>query len=244
MMSITALVTGTDHGLGAALAAKLAGQGARVFAGALKLPLSTANPESVASGGSIQRLELDVACDRSVTAALAVVRQATDHLDIIINNAAILGDISRTAFDGLDFDEMLRVYNVNALGGLRVSQACLPLLMAGKSPLIVNISSEAGSIADCQRRNWYAYAMSKSALNMQSALLHNLISPRGGRVLVLHPGHVRTFMQGKEDLSANLTPEQAADRVLANIARYLADPGQRPAPRPAFLGPNGELLPW
>ena len=237
----TVLLTGTDHGLGAALACRLADQGSMVFAGVLKPPTGPA-VEPRASGGSIRRLVVDIGRDDSVTTALAAIREQNDRLDLVINNGAILGDIKRNALDPLplDYDEMLRVYNVNVLGSLRLSQACLPLLLAGDAPLIVNISSEAGSIAACWRDSWYAYAMSKAALNMQSALLHNLLKPKGGRVLVLHPGHVRTFMQGALDATGALSPEESADLVIANIERS----GQLSGDHPAFLGPNGEKLPW
>jgi NAD(P)-dependent dehydrogenase (short-subunit alcohol dehydrogenase family) len=135
---------------------------------------------------------------------------------------------------------MARVYNTNALGTLRVTQAFLPHLMAGTLKLVVNVSSEAGSIGLCHRDSWYAYAMAKAALNQQSALVHNLIRPRGGRVLVLHPGHVRTFMRGHEDTTGALTPAEAAERLAANVERFGAVTG----PHPEFRGPDGEALPW
>jgi len=237
-MQQTVFISGTDHGLGASLAATWADRGALVFAGVLRFPSSPV--ELRAQGGEIRRIVLDLSSDAQVAQALAAVRQSVDHFDVVVNNGAILGDITKTAFDPLDFDEMLRVYNVNVLGTLRLTQALLPLLLAGPQKLIVNISSEAGSIGSCHRQNWYAYAMAKAALNMQSALIHNLIHDQGGRVLVLHPGHVRTFMQGAEDVDAVLTADEAARLVLANVDRSGSIAGERPL----FLDPQGETLPW
>lgn len=234
----TVFITGTDHGLGAALATRLADQGARVFAGVLSPPLQT--EQTWPGGGSLHRVPLDIGSDESVAGAAAFVSQRCDHLDWVINNGAILGDIVHTAFETLDFDHMLRVYNVNTLGSLRVSHALLPLLLRGSDKLICNISSEAGSIGACQRRSWYAYAQSKAALNMQSALLHNLLRDEGGRVVVLHPGHVRTYMNGTEDLKGELGSDEAADLVLANIQRGRLWQGALPP----FFDPRGELLPW
>ncbi len=233
-------ISGTDHGLGAALAECLADQGAMVMAGVLNPLLVNDEPEIRKNGGRIRRWQLDIASDESVARVATMVRRECASLDVLINNAAILGDISGTVFDPLDFDAMLQVYNVNTLGSLRLSQAFLPLLLAGQERLLVNISSEAGAIAACQRDRWYAYAMSKAALNMQSVLLHNLLRDQGARVLVLHPGHVRTFMQGSEDLSGTLSPQEAARLVIANIERSKTLSPERPA----FLGPQGENLPW
>jgi NAD(P)-dependent dehydrogenase (short-subunit alcohol dehydrogenase family) len=196
-----------------------------VFAGVL-------NPASVEGA-----VVLDVSDGESVRRAAEAI---TGPLDIVVNNAGILGDIETSAWDALDFDEMARVYNTNTLGTLRVTQAFLPHLMAGGLKLVVNVSSEAGSIGQCTRDRWYAYAMAKAALNQQSALVHNLLRPQGGRVLVVHPGHVRTFMRGTEDSTGALTPAQAAERLVANVERF----GLVSGPHPEFRGPEGETLPW
>lgn len=85
----------------------------------------------------------------------------------------------------------------------------------------MNISSEAGSVGACKRTAWYAYCMSKSALNMQSQLVHNQISLQGGKVLVVHPGHVQSYMKGELDASAKLSPEQSAQHILGLLEQRL-----------------------
>jgi NAD(P)-dependent dehydrogenase (short-subunit alcohol dehydrogenase family) len=234
VMAITVFITGADRGLGEALVTAWAGRGANVFAGVMDSRL--AGTERTQGGGWIERLALDVSDGPSVDRA---VRPVQLPLDILVNNAGILGNIDTTVLDALDFEEMERVYNVNALGSLRVTQALLPRLMEGQTRTVVNISSEAGSIGQCGRTGWFAYAMAKAALNMQSALVHNTLRHYGGRVLVLHPGHVRTFMRGAEDVTGVLSPAEAAQAVLANVERPW-----KAAEHPAFLGPLGEELPW
>ncbi len=236
-LALSICISGTDHGLGASLARLLAERGDLVWAGRFGSTTRTAS-------AGLRWVDMDISDEKSVQEATAQIRSATEHLDILINNAGILGAIQSTINDKLDFAEMSRVYEVNALGSLRLSQALWPLLIAAPSPLIVNISSEAASIGGCWRSSWFAYTMSKAALNMQSALLHNALRPHGGRVLTLHPGHVRTFMRGEEDKSGHLSPDEAARLAIANIQTYL-DQGERwPAEHPAFLGPEGETLPW
>ena len=73
----------------------------------------------------------------------------------------------------------------------------------------MNLSSEAGSIADCDRTFWYGYCMSKAALNMLSRLLENYLKPRGFRVLAVHPGPMRTDMLPAE----SRLPEEAAASI-------------------------------
>ena len=63
--------------------------------------------------------------------------------------------------------ELLQVINVNAVGTLRVTNALSKLVMMSDLKMIVNISSEAGSIQDCFRQGWFGYGMSKAANNMQ-----------------------------------------------------------------------------
>ncbi len=217
----TAFVTGADRGVGLALVKGLLAQGYDVFAGqyAEEVPAVQALMDEYAK--QLQIVRLDIASDESVVRAFEACVERTDKLDLLINNGAILGEISATVLDTFNYAEMLEVFNVNTLGSLRMSQTFMPLLLKSDSKFLVNISSEAGSIGDCFRESWYAYCMSKAALNMQSKLIHNGIKPQGGRVLVVHPGWVQTFMQGKLDAAAALTPEQSAEGILKLVEARL-----------------------
>jgi NAD(P)-dependent dehydrogenase (short-subunit alcohol dehydrogenase family) len=242
-MSYTALVTGADHGIGFELVRRLLEEGHWVFAGRF-------NPEEqglaeLASefGEQLILLDLDVGSDASVQAAATKVREYTDSLDLLINNAAILGDIETTVLGELDFDEMLQVFNVNALGSLRVTNALIELILNSPSRTIANISSEAGSIGQCYRDSWFAYTMSKAAVNMHSNVVHKGVKARGGQVLVLHPGWVQTFMRGEKDSAATLTPEQSAGKLWGLIREAMERRGE-PAEAPVFLDVEGHVLPW
>jgi NAD(P)-dependent dehydrogenase (short-subunit alcohol dehydrogenase family) len=97
-----------------------------------------------------------------------------------------------------------------------MTQQFLPLLQKGQRKLIVNISSEAGSIADCQRQREYAYCMSKAALNMQSKILQNYLGSKGFKVLAVHPGWMQTDMGGSD---ADIHPDVAAEGIFELAAR-------------------------
>ncbi|WP_169086253.1 SDR family NAD(P)-dependent oxidoreductase [Paenibacillus sp. PL91] len=222
-MKKSAFVTGADRGVGLALVKGLLNQSYQVFAGQYAEEVPQLAELKDAYGERLQVLRLDISSDDSVAEAWRIASKQTEQLDLLINNGAILGDIGASVLDPLNYTEMMDVFNVNTLGSLRMSQTFMPLLLKSDSKLLVNISSEAGSIGDCYRESWYAYCMSKAALNMQSKLIHNGIKPHGGRVLVVHPGWVQTYMQGKLDAGATLTPEQSAASILQLVAARLSE---------------------
>ncbi|UQZ32815.1 short-chain dehydrogenase [Paenibacillus sp. PK3_47] len=237
-----AFVTGADRGVGLSLAKGLLARGYHVFAGQYAEDGNELERLEETSEGKLKAVPLDISDGNSVSKALEAVAAVTDRLEILINNGAILGDMQATVEDELDFEEMDKVFRVNTLGALRMSNGLIGPIMKSESKLIVNISSEAGSIGSCWRNAWYAYCMSKAALNMQSQLIHNQISPRGGKVLVLHPGHVQTYMQGKLDTAGKLTPDESAGQILERIAQRL-DPGYA-GEGLALIDDEGKELPW
>jgi NAD(P)-dependent dehydrogenase (short-subunit alcohol dehydrogenase family) len=236
-----ACVTGADHGLGYAFTDGLLARGYAVFAGRYSSAAETPLDRLAEQYPDRLRLVLlDISSTDSVAAAAAAIREATGRLELLINNAAILGDIHTKVTEPMDIQEIGQVYNVNTLGTLRVTNALIPLVLHSETRLIVNISSEAGSIGTCWRDSWYAYCMSKAALNMQSALVHNEIKKQGGQVMVFHPGHVRSYMRGALDESGSLTPAESAERLLGWIARHKEFMGEQPA----FLNDRGEAMEW
>ncbi|WP_028549073.1 SDR family oxidoreductase [Paenibacillus sp. UNC451MF] len=243
MTTQIALITGADRGVGLGLVSELLSQGFTVFAG--RYASSEGHLQQLQSEykDRLKLVDLDIADGDSVKAAASIVGQYTDHIDLLINNAGILGDIEATVMDELDYSEMQQVFNVNTLGTLRVTQAFLPMLLKSARKLLANISSEAGSVGSCTRINWYAYCMSKAALNMQSALIYNQFKAQGLKLLVLHPGYVQSYMHGELNTKASLTVEQAAAnivRVIDNYDSYESIDGKPPYIHTA----TGERLVW
>ena len=82
--------------------------------------------------------------------------------------------------------------------------------------------------------------MSKAALNMNSALTHNKISKFGGQVLVVHPGHVKSYMSGNFNEKGDLTAKESAEHILKlvfNHEKYKGD-------KPAYVDYLGRSLEW
>ena len=233
-----ALVTGCDHGVGLALAEQLLLREYQVFACRLNPAEQQLDALCARFPDSSHILPLDIADGGSVAAMKKAVEAKTKKIDLLINCAGILGDMTKTVEDELDFEEMLKVINVNALGTLRVTNALIGLVEKSDGRTVVNISSEAGSIGDCWREGWFGYCMSKAANNMQGALVHNLLKKKGGRVIQMHPGHVATYMRGHLDTTAKITPEISAKGILSVVLD-----GSLPVrEHPLYLDYTGEKL--
>jgi NAD(P)-dependent dehydrogenase (short-subunit alcohol dehydrogenase family) len=237
-----ASVTGADRGLGLELCRQLLTKGYSVFAG-----------KYIADGEELTTLQadypeqlfavpLDVGNDDSVKAFAAEIRSKTDKLELLINNAAIIGNDRKSSIldEELDIDDMLRTFNVTGLGSLRVTNALIEPLLDGDGKLIVNVSSEAGSVNQSWRTGFYGYCMAKTAMNMHSTITYNRIKELGGHVLDLHPGWMQGKLSGKLDTTADLTPEFAAQKLMDIIGRYRTYQTNQPA----FLDYLGRKLPW
>ena len=222
----TVLVTGANRGLGLEFARQLHAAGARVIATARR---PEAADELTALGVRVE--QLDVADPASV-AALAE-RMKGESLDVLLNNAGIFPE--RGGFVDADPAEVLRVYDVNTVGPLRVTQALLPNLRKGDRKLIMNMSSGLGSIANNGRGSSVGYRSSKAALNMQTRTVAMELADEGFIVVAMSPGWVRTDMGGE---NANLSPEESVRGMLAALAPLeAADSG-------SYLNHDGTGLSW
>ena len=233
-----ALVTGCDHGVGLALAEQLVSRGYSVAACRINENEKQIDETAAKYPGRMVILPLDISSDEIVSRAVAL--YPFPALDLLINNAGILGHMESGPDSPLDFALMQQVMNVNAFGALRVTAAFLPLLRQGREKTVVNISSEAGSIGDCERTGWFGYCMSKAANNMQGTLIHNTLRQEGGRVFQIHPGHVATYMRGHLDTTARITPDVSA----AGILNTVLDTPLAVLNRPLYLDYQGKELPW
>ena len=210
-MERTVLVTGADRGLGFALCPGLLKEGWHVFAGQYMPQWHELAGLMKEYPQTLHIIPLDVSSMESVKAAAETVRTFTDHLDVLINNAGVTSETSSlTIRESQDYDEMHRMYDVNALGALRMVEAFLPLMEEGQTKRLCFVSSEAGSIGRSERTSWFGYCMSKAALNMGVKILFNDLHPAGYTFRVYHPGWVRSYMHGQKNMDATLEPEEAA----------------------------------
>ena len=218
----TALVVGSNRGIGLELCRRLKGRGDRVIAACRR---SSVGLDEL---GVRVETEIDVSDDAAV--ASLVRRLEGIRIDIIVNNAGIL---TRESLEDLDLGRIRRLFEVNALGPLRMTAAVLPLLPRGAK--VAMITSLMGSMGDNSSGGMYGYRMSKAALNAAAVTLARDLKVRGIAVAILHPGYVRTDMTGGR---GTVEPTDAARGLLERIDELtLETSGQ-------FRRATGEALPW
>jgi len=212
----TAFVTGADRGLGLSMTRRLAEKGWRVFAGSYLPDWPELGELAGAYPKAITIIGLDIASTESVQVARDSVGASTDRVDLIINNAAVSSPVKeRTIREKQDYSELLRVYNVNAIGALRVIDAFLPLTVDSDLKRLCFVSSEAGSMSRSERISWFGYCMSKTSLNMGVKLLFNSLRSQGYTFRLFHPGWMKTYMAGTKNMEAQLEPDDVAAAALA-----------------------------
>lgn len=222
----TVLVTGADRGIGAALVRAYRARGDTPIAVCLN------DGADLAAAG----LEVEGAVDVTEIESLRNLRQrlAGRRIDILINNAGAYAPDTWAAFD---YAAMRRLYEVNALGPLRVVETLVPLLSRGGK--IGIITSRVGSLGDNQSGGMYGYRMSKAAANMLGVNLYHELRPHGIAVMLLHPGQVATEMTNAVGgLQGFITPEQSAAGLVARLDALSPDTP------PEFRHQDGTLLPW
>lgn len=218
------LVTGADRGIGQALCLQLHRRGENVIAACLE--------DSPLLEGIGLRVELQIDVTSDVAVKNLAARLAGTRLDVLLNNAGVLRD---GGLGALDFADLRRQFEVNALGPLRVTEALLSCLGPGSKVAI--ITSRVGSLTDNTSGGLYGYRMSKAAANMAGVSLARDLKGRGIAVILLHPGMVRTELtKGTE--GEFIEPEEAARGLLARIDELTLESTG------SFRHANGELLPW
>lgn len=231
------LVTGADRGLGLSLTKQLLERGHTVFAGQFLENWQELPPLLEQYPTTLHLIPLDIGVDASVSAAADLVGGLTDRVDALICNAGITGWDDGVMEDFTDTKMMQQVYNVNAIGNVRIVEHFSRLLEQSKVKKLFFVSSEAGSLQNCSRESFYWYGMSKAALNLYAQTLYN--RGAGYDVRLYHPGWIRSYMGGDFiNEQAHLTPDEAAKLALDY---FMESPsGERPVLR-SF---DGQVLPF
>ena len=234
-MKQTILITGASRGLGYYFTKKYLEDGNIVFAGVRNIAGTNLMELKEKYPDSLIPVELEVTNTASIGETVNIVGKYTDKIDIIINNAAIHSDTSFETLENADIDECLGVYDVNAVGPIRVVKAFIKMIRNSSNGKIINISSESGSISTCRREKEFDYCMSKAALNMGTKLLSNYLKKDNITVLTVHPGWMRTDMGGQ---NAHLDPYETACK-LVELFKEMNDIDQ-----PIFIDNSGNAFPW
>lgn len=232
MKSKQVLVTGVGRGLGREIARRLHNNGHEVW-GSTRDGLTDLDLAGC--------LKLDLSDEASIIAAATSLAERCQSLDLLVNcagtDARSFGGTQnqRGPFD-LDATTFNAVLNVNVTGPMLVTRHLLPLIRHGVEPMIVNISSQLGSMQlAAHMGSDTSYCVSKAALNMYSIKAAAALKTEGIGVVMLHPGWVQTDMGGTE---AQMTIDESCAAIVTTIQSLTPDDTGR------FIRWDGHDHPW
>jgi NAD(P)-dependent dehydrogenase (short-subunit alcohol dehydrogenase family) len=214
-----ALVTGASRGLGRALAAELVSRGWHVVVdGRDGRRLADAVDALVPAAGTLIAVTGDVA-DPAHRSRLADTVATMGRLDLLVNNASVLGPSPQPRLADYPLDELEHVYAVNTIAPLALAQLVLPYLEKSAG-VVVNVTSDAAVEA---YEGWGGYGSAKAALDHLSAVLA-AERPRLS-VYAFDPGDMATDLQQQafpgEDVSDRAAPEAVVPAMLVLVGRTL-----------------------
>jgi NAD(P)-dependent dehydrogenase (short-subunit alcohol dehydrogenase family) len=224
----TVLVVGADRGIAYCIATQLHRRGDEVIAACL------GDGDDLTEQGIRVEPQVDVTSGAAVQGLAGRLSASVTRLDWLLHVAGVLG---LDELGAIDYDDIRRQFEINAIGPLRTIEALRDLLTSDAKVGIV--TSRVGSLGDNGSGGMYAYRMSKAAANMAALNLHHDLSPRGISVLALHPGMVATALT--KDYPGNhayIQPEEAAAGLIRNMDELTIKTSG------SFQHSNGSYLPW
>ncbi len=234
----TWLITGANRGIGLEYVRQLAKTGESVIATARK-PEQASELQALANTSTRVRIEELNLEDRSSVTALGE-RLGDVAIDVLLNNAGLYGgswddSAHRQSNDNMDYDLWEQIMRVNVLAPFQMVQVLRANLSAGQRKLIINMSSDLGSIANNTQGQSYAYRSSKAALNMVTKGLSVELADQGMTVISMAPGWTQTDLGGT---SAQWPVEESVANQLKVIAGLSSQDNGR------FIDLLGRSVPW
>ncbi|GAB2703798.1 SDR family oxidoreductase [Mucilaginibacter koreensis] len=197
----TVLITGANRSIGFETARQLLQQGYYVYLGCRNLQKGQEAVNQLHAEGltEVEPIEIDTNSAASIQAARQAIGQKTEVLDVLINNAGILGNNGPQLATDTELGVFKQVFETNFFGVIEVTQAFLDLLKAATEPRIVNVTSGLGSLTLHSDPTWKyyvvkpaAYVSSKAALNAYTIMLAYELRDTAFKVNAVDPGYTAT----------------------------------------------------
>ncbi|MCB2106423.1 MAG: SDR family oxidoreductase [Rhodobacteraceae bacterium] len=235
----TVLITGTNRGIGLELVRQYAERGWTVI-GTARNPDTAIELNALAAQHkniTVEKLDL---FDHAAIEALAGKYKDTP-IDVLINNAGMLGDVPKQTVGSLDYDNFRDVLDVNAWGALKMAESFKPSLLKGEQKKVFAMTSGLGSSELTTRRGgFYAYRMSKAALNIGFRALAADWRADGIIVGIIAPGMVETDLLAASGYRgpASITTKVSVQGVMKVIDGMTLETNDK------ALNYDGRPIPW
>jgi 3-oxoacyl-[acyl-carrier protein] reductase len=210
-----AIVTGSSRGIGAAIAQRLAREGAKVvvnYATSQKAADQVV-AEIKSAGGDAVAVRADMGNPAAIPPLFAAAIQHFGRLDILVNNAAIM---RRTFLEEVSAENIDAHFNVNVRGYLLACKEAAARMTSGGC--IINVAS---AISRMAYPGAVVYTATKGAINVMSRVLAAELGPKGIRVNVVAPGSTRTDMNSEK---SGKTKEEEEQEIQATALRRIGEP--------------------
>lgn len=184
------MTKGANRGIGKEIARQMAELGWQVIVAARNFEAATNVAGEI--GHDAFAVQLDVNDLAVIGHAAETIRQKFGRLDVLVNNAAIMGSSPMRSFD---LDEMEQTMDTNLMGPIRTAKSFMPLMKESDDARMINLSSGMGELASLRSGGYAAYRLSKTSLNAFTILLASEL--QSVKVFAMCPGWVQTDMGGK-----------------------------------------------
>lgn len=210
-----ALVTGSSRGIGAAIAARFAAEGAKVV---VNYATSEAAAKEVvagitAAGGTAVAVKADVGTPADIPVLFDAAVKQFGKLDVLVNNAAVM---RRLFLPEVTAETIDAHFNVNVRGYLLCAKHAAERMTAGGS--IINVGS---AISRMAYPGAVVYTATKGAVDLMTRVLAAELGPKGIRVNVIAPGSTRTDMNSEK---SGKTKEEERQEIEATALRRIGEP--------------------
>lgn len=249
LQSARALIVGASQGIGLGFVRQLVADGRfdQVY-GTYRRPETAGGLMALAADHPhLTPLPMDVTAEDSMVQAVATLQATDPRLHLVVYCVGLLhdGDFQpEKSVRQLTSDQLLRSFQVNAVGAALLTKHLLPLLKHDQPSVFGAISAKVGSIGDNHLGGWYGYRASKAALNMliKTASLEYARKSPNTIFVLLHPGTTDTRLS--QPFQRGVSPDKlfSVSRTVAQLMTVID--GLEPADSGDFLSWDGQQLPW
>lgn len=239
----TVLITGSNRGIGLSLAENYAEQGWNVIATCRKPDKATDLISLKEKYDNVNIEQLDVTSQKQINALAEKYKGIP--IDVLLNNAGILGDIRDQVFGALNEETFEQVFAVNTLAPLKVSEAFVEHVSLSEQKKIVSMTSGLGSMQITANQSYfYFYRMSKAALNMAVVAMNASLRNQGIISALIAPGQVDTKLLAESGYRGpnKITPDESAKsliRIIDSLSQETINKNGNKA-----INVDDRVLPW